>query len=1099
MGSAHEIDIGRLVVRDLTTDIGRVGAVKGSQVRIDYFESAAEPIAASEWVTPAECRPISLPRQTRVFWQEVTTRRWRMGRVVGASPSGYFIRAPHVDYDLLLEEVDLRVRWDRPVSSPIDVLLAGANESPYYGDARLPMLQSLVTQRAACASMATFISSAVEIFPHQVDAALTVLSDPVPRYLLADEVGLGKTIEAGYVIRQVLLDNARSRVAVVAPDVLRRQWRAELKYKFFIDDFPHATIKITAHETPERWERYRGFDLVVVDEAQRLTQVDGPEESPYGELRALAASCPRLLLLSATPATRRLNTHLGLLHLLDPDLYRWEHRESFKERFGQRKELARHLYALTSDDGLEFLLPVVIDDIVGLVPYDDRLAELASSVSELLDGDGGLRDVARRPDLEVAVEALRAHISETYRLHRRVIRHRRSRVLAKSADADADDIVPFEVRGRIRPTAVPIDSPQHRACQDALLDWQTRVADLLRNFGKTDQMEEYGQALAVLASRSGAAAVDLLDAFRWRLSADSAAADRAGLTQQERAMLSGPGVLRPEHDVFAELTDVCQDSGIHHLADAIVPVLTGSQRAVVFCGAGSLCADLADELAGTALAPRILEHSLRVGPEASEEAVIQWTEHGGVLITDASAEDGLNLQHADSVVHCRLPWSPNRLEQILGRVDRYPGMAQPHVAGPAEQYVVSGDDAEIGFGDAWLELLDQGFGIFRTSVSALQDAIDGTVSAVWRAAVADGPHGLISQSAAIAELLVEERKEIDGMDVLESVHESAIQLRDIAASLGSYETNGWRDLEAALVGYAGEKPGGLRFRVRQTGSPQRRFIEFSRGDRAPLVSPRLFTIAGTRLDPEQMAGMLNRTAVLRRPGNRLFRSGHPFVGLLDSVIKLDDRGQATAFWRIPSRPLPEPEIYLRLHYLVEAEIANALSHVHGAPNAENAIRRQADRLLAPFLRQVWLAGDGGPVREASLLALLDRPYRNGIDVNLNADRIDVLYNLFGGQEWFGRKIQALEKAGRAELRRVSDLTRRCQEAQEQARRVTAIMRAQAAARRAAGRLVGDAEGHITDLRIAEALIDGLAAPKVSLVSVTCLVVGDAQELRRGNR
>ena len=51
---------------------------------------------------------------------------------------------------------------------------------------------------------ASFLSSAVEIYPHQVDAALTVLSDPVQRYLLADEVGLGKTVEAGYVIRQTL-------------------------------------------------------------------------------------------------------------------------------------------------------------------------------------------------------------------------------------------------------------------------------------------------------------------------------------------------------------------------------------------------------------------------------------------------------------------------------------------------------------------------------------------------------------------------------------------------------------------------------------------------------------------------------------------------------------------------------------------------------------------------------------------------------------------------------------------------------------------------------------------------------------------------------
>ena len=89
-------------------------------------------------------------------------------------------------------------------------------------------MRSLIAQRAACGSAFTLLSSGVEIFRHQVHAAMTVISDPVQRYLLADEVGLGKTIEAGFVIRQVLLDEPMSRIVVIAPDALRRQWQDEL-------------------------------------------------------------------------------------------------------------------------------------------------------------------------------------------------------------------------------------------------------------------------------------------------------------------------------------------------------------------------------------------------------------------------------------------------------------------------------------------------------------------------------------------------------------------------------------------------------------------------------------------------------------------------------------------------------------------------------------------------------------------------------------------------------------------------------------------------------------------------------------------------------
>ena len=198
---------------------------------------------------------------------------WAAGRVVGGDPSAYFIRLPNSEFDRKVGEAELRVRWDRPVGDPVDVLIARANESPYFRDARLPMLRSLVSQRAASAGTPGLLSSSVEIYPHQVSAALTVLNDPVRRYLLADEVGLGKTIEAGLIIRQLLLDQPRSRVVIIAPDALRLQWQSELRDKFFTDDFPHATIKITAHETSDRWADYQQFDLAVVDEAHRLVNV----------------------------------------------------------------------------------------------------------------------------------------------------------------------------------------------------------------------------------------------------------------------------------------------------------------------------------------------------------------------------------------------------------------------------------------------------------------------------------------------------------------------------------------------------------------------------------------------------------------------------------------------------------------------------------------------------------------------------------------------------------------------------------------------------------------------------------------------------------
>jgi ATP-dependent helicase HepA len=124
--------------------IGRVSEIDGAKVRVDYFESVAEPIAESRRVAAEICRPVKLQDQTRVYRRDPDTGAWRAGRIVGGDQLEYFVRFPNATRDSKVPEVQLRVRWDLPVRNPVDVLAAGANESGYYSNARLPMLRDLV-------------------------------------------------------------------------------------------------------------------------------------------------------------------------------------------------------------------------------------------------------------------------------------------------------------------------------------------------------------------------------------------------------------------------------------------------------------------------------------------------------------------------------------------------------------------------------------------------------------------------------------------------------------------------------------------------------------------------------------------------------------------------------------------------------------------------------------------------------------------------------------------------------------------------------------------------------------------------------------------
>ncbi len=1080
MAELGVLGLGRLVEHSGVPGIGRVGDLDGRQVRVDCFESVATPVAWSCWLPADECRHVRLLNQTRVYWQDPDTGTWRTGRVVGGSSAGYFVRLPNSEFDVRVSEERLRVRWDRPVANPVDVLAAGAQESAFFRDARLPMLHSLVAQRAACAGTPALLSSAVEIYPHQVHAALTVLSDPVQRYLLADEVGLGKTIEAGLIIRQTLLDQPRSRIVVITPDVLRRQWQAELREKFFIDDFPRAMIRISAQETSQRWADYLGADLVVVDEAHRLVKVNNPGQSPYRELAELAHSAPRLLLLSATPVTSHLTTYLGLLHLLDPGLYRWEDWQAFQHRFDVRKQLATAVFAL--DPEFEPLLPATIGDIAALLPEDAQFMRLASHVTALLSPEGELRDPSDRTKLAAHVDALRAHIAETYRLHRRMIRHRRNQVLRETDDPE---LLPFEVTGRAPPEQIMLDSAAYEAAQDSLLHWLSAVANWVRDHGVGHTASAYGEVLAVLVSRADGVSTDLADTLQWRLNHDESAARRAGLTDEERGLLTAPDVIVAEPKALSALGESLETSGVTACADALLPVIRKHHKVVIFCGPGG-CADrLHDRLKGAVGNRAIWEHTRRADPGSCEAAVSRWRDHGGVLICDDSAEDGLNLQAADAIVHFRLPWSPNRLEQRLGRVDRYHGTSQAHPA--ARQYVLTSAEGEYSLTGAWLALLTEGFGIFTESVSALQDAIDQELPTIWAAAIEDGPEGIRRCAAIVRENMAREHREIDSMDMLESIYDTTSGMGNIAASIGHMETN-WRDIEDAVLRYVGNGRGGLRF-VHELKGPRQQVVCFHRGHADPLMSPRLFKRSGASLSPEVMEGGFNRTAVLRRPGTRLFRSGNPFIDMLASVAAVDERGQASVFLRRDSRIQGEPEIYFGMDYLVEADLDTALRLAGDTPETRRALRRQADRIFKPFMNRVWVpVGGSAAIADLELVRWLDHPYdRARGDVNLNPDRIGPLLEWFSGRDSFAQAARVADEVGRKELARVSDLDARRTRAQERGRRTLISQNAQAQARRAAGRLVTETDSYLLDVNLAEALIADLSNPGQSLMAMTCLV------------
>jgi len=178
---------------------------------------------------------------------------------------------------------------------------------------------------------------------HQLHIAREVADRSAPRVLLADEVGLGKTIEAGLVIHRQLLSGRASRVLILVPENLQHQWLVEMRRRFnlqvalfdaerFIESdasnpFEDAQLALVALEWLVDDEKAQdalfaaGWDMMVVDEAHHLVWHEDQVSAEYGLVEQLAQVIPAVLLLTATPEQLGQDSHFARLRLLDPNRF----------------------------------------------------------------------------------------------------------------------------------------------------------------------------------------------------------------------------------------------------------------------------------------------------------------------------------------------------------------------------------------------------------------------------------------------------------------------------------------------------------------------------------------------------------------------------------------------------------------------------------------------------------------------------------------------------------------------------------------------------------------------------------------------------------
>ena len=267
-----------------------------------------------------------------------------------------------------------------------------------------------VEQRLARTQVNGLCGARVDLIPHQLYIANEVASRLQPRVLLADEVGLGKTIEAGMVIHSQLVRDQISRVLIIVPEPLLHQWLVEMKRRFnlkfsIVDELMYEDSLMSATDGNPFLDRQlvlttlpvllsdpkieahaldAGWDTLIVDEAHHLETPDQAAQTPgYDCIAELASVIPSLLLLTATPEQMGHQGHFARLQLLDP--HRFTDFDKFKEEEANYRALADIATAIEKGKALEPDQQKMIDS---LDLSDEQKSDPLQTVNALIDYHG---------------------------------------------------------------------------------------------------------------------------------------------------------------------------------------------------------------------------------------------------------------------------------------------------------------------------------------------------------------------------------------------------------------------------------------------------------------------------------------------------------------------------------------------------------------------------------------------------------------------------------------------------------------------------------------------------------------------------------------
>lgn len=511
----------------------------------------------------------------------------------------------------------------------------------------------------------------VEPKPHQIEASLFAFKSPLSKgAILADEVGLGKTIEAGIVISQKWAEN-KKRMLIIVPATLRKQWYEELKEKFYLDSmildaklfndeiskgnfnpFIQDKIIICSYNFVSNKEAYVknvNWDLVIIDEAHRLRNVYKTTNKISRKIKSAIENSPKIL-LTATPLQNSLLELYGLTSIIDD--YIFGDLKSFKSQFTRLDDNDEYLY----NDLKQRIAPIckrtLRKQVLEYINYTNRL----SITQEFYPSDEE-QELYDKITLYLQRDDLKALPPSQRWLMTLILR----KLLASSS---------FAIAGTLR----GLVNKLNKILSTSKILKDEEYADAFSDYSEYEELkdeEEFDENKEIILTEND---VELIRREIAELT------EYAKLAESIKQNAKGQVLLTALNKGFEEMKRLgasekalifTESTRTQEYIYSILQNTEYKDSIVFFNGSNN------DALSKKIYSEWLLKHkgeSIITGSKTADKrsALIEYFKNNAkIMIATEAAAEGVNLQFCSMVVNYDLPWNPQRVEQRIGRCHRY--------------------------------------------------------------------------------------------------------------------------------------------------------------------------------------------------------------------------------------------------------------------------------------------------------------------------------------------------------------------------------------------------------------------------------------------